>query len=217
MQIIKKDGYYGIVIHQDEDKLFVATPRFTKVFKRAGQNAQAYEYYLEFKNQTQKKRGLVRVRMDEIECVESPDTREETIARVSALSSTVIKDAVDHKISKENPLVKYEMDEFFSDKKKISKLIAEKNASAKLVKRLTGFISVAQDIVGKINGLTEWLNTQATFMNAKAVEDISNKISSILAAFKKNEVLSNLNTLAEVMVDESEDEFDAEKYLGIID
>lgn len=215
MYIIKKNGYYGIVLAEDGDKLFVATPKFKKVFKKAGENAKAYERFLERKNRYGKNRGFVRIKEDEIECIETPDTMKETIARVSALSSTIIKGVSDKEISKANPLTKYQMDEFFSDKKTIKNLIENKAKANKVIKTFKVLSSNIFDMAVKIESLIEGLDTQAIFMNAEAVEDISKKLNKVIKAINSNEVLNTIYTLGESMGNNEEEEFDAEKFMGV--
>jgi len=178
MDIIKKNNYYGVVITIDGDKLFVMTPRFKKVFKRAGENAAAYERYLELKAQ-------------------------------------YIKDAVDSKVSKENPLTKYEMDAFFSNKKKIESLISNKTKAKKLTKNLKVTAKQIAKMAEKVNALIQGLDTQATFMNAKAVEDISVKLDDVIKAFNSNEILNTIYTLSTSLVSEENDDFNVEEFLEI--
>ncbi len=71
------------------------------------------------------------------------------------------------------------------------------------------------DMASKVESLTEGLDTQAEFMNAEAVSDIADKLKAVIVAFNKNEVLNQVYSIGESMMNETDEEFDAESFMGV--
>jgi len=214
--IIQKDGYIWIVVHQDGDKLYLVSPKFSKAFEKARKCSAAMNARADFKRETNKNWGIARINdEDDYEIVQHDfNTYKEAVSVISGSDKTIVESAVADDVMTNNPIDRHVMSNYFGDSRTLNDLVAVRNSATETISALNEVIAFSARLIDKVQSLKDWVNQQATFENVAGVQEAAEKLEQVLAAIDTNSTTTALKKVAST-VGTKKDKFDASSFLGL--
>ena len=204
-KVIERNDYMGIVLREDSNYLFVASPSLSKISKKA-QEAGILAGLTSKQMVAISGRGVARITTSQDYCISDECEFNEAVEMVRADSTP----------SNNNVLQERIVQKYMTDKK-IDAMVEETTVLANAASAFDIVSKTALKFRAKVSALKAELENRAEAKDVSGMEAARKKVALVGKAIKDNEVTEAFVKIGNSLIADSEESFDADEYLGFDD